>query len=497
MADHVARRGSRSGPSASASGAASAASWRGRPITSASDTPTCSIPIATSLRPTVWRQRQRSETSWWIVPSRSIRKCAQTPAARRTRRRARCRERVECRAEAGRGGVVLDDHLRVDAAAPRRRRSGAASSAASGACGRRRTGSGPSRSAASGAAAPLRRRARGRALASTARRVAAAARAATAARPAARRRTRSCPASGGSATSSRCRGSRQPARRQPDAARVGADRRVVGAARERPPAACAGGSRRSASGRTRAISALQRARLGLARRGAAREVGVERPPAAGPAEREVAVEVDAARVLPRAAPDAVGVGGARRARAGRPAAARAGAGARHGVPAVSLPWIEPTTSTRTGAAGSPARRPRAGGRRRDVPYVAPPPWPARASASTRGARASGASGRPAPAGWAPRGPLVSRADAQRSDRRGGHVRRLARLVARPRGRRRSRSSTSSSPATRGRRRAASRALIRCGHGPDAGYTASARRARDALARARGRERRGAAGRVRR
>ena len=56
-----------------------AASWRGRPITSASETPTCSIPIALSFRPTVWRQRQRSETSWWIAPSRSIRKCAQTP----------------------------------------------------------------------------------------------------------------------------------------------------------------------------------------------------------------------------------------------------------------------------------------------------------------------------------------------------------------------------------------------------------------------------------
>ena len=39
-------------------------------------------------------------------------------------------------------------------------------------------------------------------------------------------------------------------------------------------------------------------------------------------------------------------------------------------------------------------------------------------------------------------------------------------------------------------------LIRCGHGPDATYTASARRARDAVARARVRVRRGADGRVR-
>ena len=48
-------------------------------MTSASETPTCSIPIATWLSPTVWRQRRRSGTSWWIVPSRSITKCAQTP----------------------------------------------------------------------------------------------------------------------------------------------------------------------------------------------------------------------------------------------------------------------------------------------------------------------------------------------------------------------------------------------------------------------------------
>ena len=52
---------------------------RGRPITSASERPTCSIPMAPSLRPTVWRQRQRSDTSWKIVPSRSTTKCAQTP----------------------------------------------------------------------------------------------------------------------------------------------------------------------------------------------------------------------------------------------------------------------------------------------------------------------------------------------------------------------------------------------------------------------------------
>ena len=59
--------------------ASDAASCAGRPTTSASETPTCSIPIAVWLRPTVWRQRHLSETSWWIEPSRSIRKCAQTP----------------------------------------------------------------------------------------------------------------------------------------------------------------------------------------------------------------------------------------------------------------------------------------------------------------------------------------------------------------------------------------------------------------------------------
>jgi hypothetical protein len=41
-----------------------AASWRRLPSTPASDVPTCSIPIAVWLRPTVWRQRQRRETSW-------------------------------------------------------------------------------------------------------------------------------------------------------------------------------------------------------------------------------------------------------------------------------------------------------------------------------------------------------------------------------------------------------------------------------------------------
>ena len=50
-----------------------------RPMTSASEIPTCSIPIAVWLRPTVWRQRHLSATSWRIVPSRSITKCEQTP----------------------------------------------------------------------------------------------------------------------------------------------------------------------------------------------------------------------------------------------------------------------------------------------------------------------------------------------------------------------------------------------------------------------------------
>ena len=77
-------RGSRCGRSRSSarsrrrSAASSSAPARprgpgGRPTTSASDWPTCSIPIASWLRPTVWRQRTSVGTSSRIVPSRSIR----------------------------------------------------------------------------------------------------------------------------------------------------------------------------------------------------------------------------------------------------------------------------------------------------------------------------------------------------------------------------------------------------------------------------------------
>jgi hypothetical protein len=37
------------------------------------------MPIAVWFRPTVWRHMSASGTSWWIVPSRPITKCVQTP----------------------------------------------------------------------------------------------------------------------------------------------------------------------------------------------------------------------------------------------------------------------------------------------------------------------------------------------------------------------------------------------------------------------------------
>ena len=48
-------------------------------MTSPSEVPTCSIPNATWLSPTVCRHIHFSRTSWWIVPSRSTMKCAHTP----------------------------------------------------------------------------------------------------------------------------------------------------------------------------------------------------------------------------------------------------------------------------------------------------------------------------------------------------------------------------------------------------------------------------------
>ena len=267
-------------------------------------------------------------------------------------------ERVVRGAELRRRRVVLDDQLRVDAAAPRPRRSGAASSAASGACGRRRTGSGPSSIGGFGAAAAARAGAGARRRAPRAR--GGGRRAPGAGRRAARRRTRWCPGRAGSASSSRCRGRRQPARRQPGAAPVVAHRRAA-APRGSTTRRSAGGSRASGPADLARPAAAARASRARSPRARAGEVGVERAPAAGPAEREVAVEVDAARVLARARAHAVGV----RGRTSQSCTPGGGAVRRSRAitawPAGSLPWIEPTTSTRTGAAGSPARaRPRSG-----------------------------------------------------------------------------------------------------------------------------------------
>jgi hypothetical protein len=110
------------------------------------------------------------------------------------------------------------------------------------------------------------------------------------------------PARGGAAVG------RQAPDRQADATGVGPHRPVAGAARQDHEAQLLVVVDREVGLDVR-DQPPQRARLRLARAGAAREVGVERPPAAGPAEREVAVEVDAARVVARAAAYAVGVRG--------------------------------------------------------------------------------------------------------------------------------------------------------------------------------------------
>ena len=258
---------------------------------------------------------------------------------------------------------------------------------------------------------------------------------------------------------------------------------------------------------------LERARLGLARAGAAGEVGVERPPAAGPAEREVAVEVDAARVLARAVADAVGVRGlhqpqlhaGRRLEPAQPRDRRRG-------PAVSLPWIEPTTSSRSRRRRIAAARRRCSGRRSDglserrgarrAAGASSAIRNARRTARTtpqvvsrRGVAACGCHperGRP---GLGPAGLRYLPAHAQRGDRRSGRVRGLARVVARARrcGGDARRPVRARRPAHHlGRRVAPDPLRPRPGrrlHGLGAARA-------DALARARGRVRRGAADRVR-
>ena len=99
---------------------------------------------------------------------------------------------------------------------------------------------------------------------------------------------------------------RQLPRGQADAARVGADHPPVDAVGQvhQPHVLVVPDRHRRMQP---AHEPPHRARLRLRERAPAREVGVERAPAAGPAAAEVAVEVDAARVLARAAADAVGV----------------------------------------------------------------------------------------------------------------------------------------------------------------------------------------------
>ena len=217
------------------------------------------------------------------------------------------RERVEGGAVARGRRVVLDDHVRVDQLRLAVAVVAGASSGASGACGRSRTGSGPTRSAASAASAPP---ARG-----------SAASASTARAWRARRGRRARP-DGSSTTNAVEPGSVvlsqavavpgsavEPARGQADAARVGARQRpVAGAGQVDERERLVVGERER--GPLAPDEPLQRARLGLGRGPAAGEVRVERPPAGAPVAREVAVEVDAARVLARAGGDPVGVRGA-------------------------------------------------------------------------------------------------------------------------------------------------------------------------------------------
>ena len=77
--------------------------------------PTCSIPIAVQFRPTVWRHMIPSGTSWWIVPSRSMTKCAHSPGSSCSSTSGTSGANVLNAAEnVGGDGDVLDDHVRVD-----------------------------------------------------------------------------------------------------------------------------------------------------------------------------------------------------------------------------------------------------------------------------------------------------------------------------------------------------------------------------------------------
>ena len=83
-------------------------------MTPASQMPTCSIPIAVQLSPTVWRHISRSDTSWWITPlpvdhevradARQLVQLDVGHVAART-----CRRRTGSLA----AREVLDDHVRV------------------------------------------------------------------------------------------------------------------------------------------------------------------------------------------------------------------------------------------------------------------------------------------------------------------------------------------------------------------------------------------------
>jgi hypothetical protein len=99
---------------------------------------------------------------------------------------------------------------------------------------------------------------------------------------------------------------RQPAGGQPDAAGVGAHRRAVGAARQDDEPHVLVVVEREV-GLDIGDERLQRTGLGLGRAARAGVVRLERPPAAGPPVREVAVEIDAAGVLARPGAHPVGV----------------------------------------------------------------------------------------------------------------------------------------------------------------------------------------------
>ena len=229
--------------------------------------------------------RQRSGTSWWIVPSRSIDEVRADAGALAELDVGRVGgERVERGARASSSGVVLDDHLRLEQPRAVDRRSGGARRRASGAGGRRRRGSGPADRRLR-APPPRRARAAGRdgvhaRGAWRARRR----RPASAPGRAARPRRRSPPERRGSASSSRCRGSTGAAGREADAARVGAHRRGVGAAAqvhepqrlvvvERQARAGRGGRAASARGSPAREAAARAREVRVERRGRRRASG--------------------------------------------------------------------------------------------------------------------------------------------------------------------------------------------------------------------------------